>query len=409
MTRSTNSRLVLVAGLTASLFGVACLLVGTARAAEATRPDPDAVATDKAATDSEQKLLVVYVLRDVDGQIVLDTVPQVFPDAEIKLGSKANQVIVYATQSGHKIVEELIKALDVPPEAREKKKDYANTVEIYSLKHADGQTVAAIASAVVPEAMLTFEYDNKRLIAYASASDHERLKELIKRIDVLPEREDQIKVFQLIHAEAAPMAQAVSEILDTEEVRLAVDTRTNSLIAVGPESTLNVIEALLLRLDEAQEPRKSEETFRVRIVWFAEGSPDDEPAKLDEDLQAVQAELSKIGVGPIRSVGQVMVNTAPGGEFQIGCAAAMGDEPTDLRINGALDLEQRKKPLLTIEINAMLLQTMGDAADGGPRIQRRVELKTDTAATLGHFTVLGVTPTGERSLAFAVQVVPDDK
>ena len=56
----------------------------------------------------------------------------------------------------------------------------------------------------------------------------------------------------------------------------------------------------------------------------------------------------------------------------------------------------------------MLLQTMGDAADGGPRIQRQVELKTDIAAPLGHFVVLGVTPAGEKSLAFAVQVKPAD-
>lgn len=140
---------------------------------------------------------------------------------------------VDASRKGHEVVKELIKTLDVPPDAREKKDD-ANTVEIYSLKHVDGQTIAAMAPVVVPRAMLTFEHASKRLIAYASASDHERLKELIKRIDVLPEREEQIKVFHLIHAEAAPMAQAVSEILDMEEVRIAVAAQCSSRDCLWP-------------------------------------------------------------------------------------------------------------------------------------------------------------------------------
>ena len=403
--RCTISQFVVGFGLTASLAGMLCLSVGMAGAAEATPRNPDAVAPDKAAPDDEQNLLVVYPLRHVDGQTVLMTARMVAPDAQLALGSKANQVIVHGPRSAHEAVAELLEKVDVESEAG---KEEEKTVEVYSLTHVDGQTVAEIASEVVPHAMMTLEHASKRLIAYASASDHERLKEFIKRIDVLPEREEQVKVFNLIHAEAAPMAQAVSEILHTEEVKLAVDTRTNSLMAVGPESTLSVIEALLLRLDEP-EPRKSEETFRVRIVWFAEGSPDDEAAKLDNDLLAVQAELSRIGVGPFHSMGQVMVNTAPGGVFQIGCPAALGDEPADLKIDGALDLERRERPLLTIKITAMRRGFRGGGgATGFPGIERLVELQTDIAAPLGHCVVLGVTPVQEKTLAFVVQVQSDD-
>jgi len=409
MMRCTISRFVVGFGLTASLIGMLCLSVGMAGAAEVTDPGPDMVAPDEAAPDDEQKLLIVYALRHADGQTVLTTLSQIFADADatITLDANTNRVLVHATRSWHSAMEELIKTLDVPPVAGEKKEKMI-TLEVYSIKHVDGQTLVSIALQVFPEAVLTFEPASKRLIAYALASDQERLKEFIKRIDVLPEHEEQVKVINLIHAEAAPMAQAVSEILDTEEVRIAVDTRTNSLMAVGPESTLSVIEALLLRLD-APEPRKSEETFRVRIVWFAEGSPDDEAAKLDNDLLAVQAELSRIGVGPFHSMGQVMVNTAPGGEFQIGCPAALGDEPADLKINGALDLERRERPLLTIEITAMRRGFRGGAgATGFPGNERLVELQTDIAAPLGHCVVLGVTPVQEKTLAFAVQVRSED-
>jgi len=405
MMRCTISRFVVGFGLRASLVAMLCLSVGMAGAAEVADSDPYAVAPDEAAPDDEQKLLTAYALRHADGQTVLTILSQVFADADatITLDPKTNRVLVHATRSWHSAMEELIKTLDVPPDAGEKKEEMI-TLEVYSLKHVDGQTVVAMVSQVFPDAVLTFDPASSRLIAYALASDQERLKGLIQRIDVLPEHDEQVKVINLIHAEAAPMAQAVSEILDTEEVRIAVDTRTNSLIAVGPESTLSVIEALLLRLDEP-EPRKSEETFRVRIVWFAEGSPDDEAAKLDNDLLAVQAELSRIGVGPFHSMGQVVVNTAPGGEFQIGCPAALGDEPADLKINGFLNFERRERPLLAIKITATRRGFRGGGgATGFPGDERLVELQTDIAAPLGHCVVLGVTPVSEKTLAFAVQV-----
>lgn len=407
--RCTNSRFAVGLGLLASLVGVFCLSVGPAAAADATLPDPYAVASKKAAPKDEQKLLVVYPLRHVDGQTVLTTVPQVFPDATVTLDSRTNRVLVHASRSGHAVVEELIKALDVPPEAGEKKEEQ-NTLEVYSLKYADGQTVVMMAAEVVPDAMMTLDSDSKRLIAYASASEHKRLKEFIQQIDIAPESGggDQIKVFQLVHTEAAWIAQAVSEIIDTEGVKMAVDSRTNSILAAGPERTLEGVEALLMRLDQESPGRKSEEAFRVRIVWFAEGSPGNDTAKLDKDLQAVQAELSRIGIGPIRSVGQVMVNTTSGGEFQIGCSAKLGDDLADLKISGALDIMEQKTPLLRIEINAMAEHKAGDGVARGSAIVRLVELSTEIAAPLGHCVVLGVTPVQEKTLAFAVQVQSDD-
>ena len=114
--RCTSSYVVVVFGLVASLVGISCPLVGTASAAEATPPDPDAAAAEKAVADDEQKLLKVYPLKYVDGQTVLATAPQVAPDVTITLDSRVNRVMVHASRSGHAVVEELIKALDVPPD-----------------------------------------------------------------------------------------------------------------------------------------------------------------------------------------------------------------------------------------------------------------------------------------------------
>jgi len=346
---------------------------------------------------------MIYSLRYVDGQTILKTIPQFLPDVKVTLDPRTNRVLVHASQSRHEVVEELIEALDIPPEAGAKEE---NTLEVYSLKYADGRTVADLVGEILPEIMFTMEHP-RRMVVYASPSDQERLKKLVQRIDTTPERGagDQIKVFSLVHTDAASIAQAVSGIIDMDSMRIAIDERTNSLLATGPEGMLSVLEALLLRMDQSPEAPRPGEALRVRVVWFGEGSPEDEPAKLDKDLQAVQDELTRIGVGPVRSMGQVMINTASGGEFQIGCSAKLGDDPADLKISGVLGLEQ-KSPLLKIEICAMG-ERKGGAA-GSTAIVQFVELSTEIVAPLGHCIVLGVTPVQEKTLAFVVQVRSDD-
>ena len=62
------------------------------------------------------------------------------------------------------------------------------------------------------------------------------------------------------------------EIVDLENVKISVDHRTNSLLVVGPQSTLDLMEAILLRLDEQAVPKpKPQKDHRVRVIWLVSG------------------------------------------------------------------------------------------------------------------------------------------
>jgi hypothetical protein len=148
--------------------------------------------------------------------------------------------------------------------------------------------------------------------------------------------EDQLKVFNLLNAEARSMLALITKIAGSEKVKFAVDPRTNSLLAAGPASELSIIEAILSRLDERSDGLL-EKTFCVRIVWFAEGTAGGEQLKSDGDLLAVQRELSKMGAEEIGPAGQTMVSVTSGGTFQISCSAMFGDGSAYLTIDGILD------------------------------------------------------------------------
>ncbi len=126
--------------------------------------------------------------------------------------------------------------------------------------------------------------------------------------------EKMIKVFPLVYASADEVRQIVSELMElskngaprinmprgmrvpTAELRISADPRTNSLIAKGPEAELQVIEALVERLDVqvkdgVARQRNAGEDLRKRV------------AKLEkeiEQLKARQPTAPKIRLGDPR-------------------------------------------------------------------------------------------------------------
>jgi hypothetical protein len=125
--------------------------------------------------------------------------------------------------------------------------------------------------------------------------------------------------------------------------------------------------------------------------------------KADEELLAVLQELSQLGIEGLHPIGQTIVSTAAGGKFHVNCSTMLGDGALDLRIQGGLNLRQFV-PHLAIDISAERDRAgqneAGDAA--GPA--RLVDLSTEIVAPLGHYVVLGVTPTQAKTCAFVVQV-----
>ena len=69
---------------------------------------------------------------------------------------------------------------------------------------------------------------------------------------------DAIKVFSLVNSDAELLTQTMQPLfVKTSDTLIVYDKRTNSVIAKGAESELAILEALLLRIDEAP-------TYKIR-------------------------------------------------------------------------------------------------------------------------------------------------
>jgi hypothetical protein len=215
-----------------------------------------------------------------------------------------------------------------------------------------------------------------------------------------------MKVLSLVNTEAHVMLSLVQHIFGSD-VKIAVDPRTNSLIAAGPESRLAEMEALLMRLDETADRNLRAKSYRLRIVWFAQQPTGDEVVVSDDELLPVAGALTKLGIKTIHQMGQTAVQVITGSPFHITSSAALGDGPAEVKIKGVLDV-QETTPHLQIEIAAEREEAVEFGGDRAPNGTRLVDLSTHIVAPVGHCVVLGVTPARGSTLAFVVQIQGED-
>jgi general secretion pathway protein D len=128
-----------------------------------------------------------------------------------------------------------------------------------------------LQSGIMMNVRITAESRSNSLVVSAPPDCLPLIEALIHQMDRLPVAEAQVKVFTIINSDASSLAEMLDTLFSTTQtsasqpayrtgaqegesslvnLRFAVDVRTNSIIATGSEGDLNVVEAILLRLDE---------------------------------------------------------------------------------------------------------------------------------------------------------------
>jgi hypothetical protein len=325
-------------------------------------------------------------------------------------------------------VEELIETLDVAPD---RDKPQPGQFQVYPLQHVDAAAaVRALQllmlspgepSGLADRVRIDADPKTNRLLVYAPLALHMEVQAALERLDAPaePGGDQQVKVFELYNSDAATLAETVSGLLDAAEVTISVDPRSNSLIAKGSKGILEMLEALLLRLDEQEEHEKGpppSATYHVRVVWLASGLPEGTGTEPADDLGEVLAELAKVGVSGVRQVGQAMVYTLPDGEFEITCSPMLDESFTEMEISGEL-MELHGTPYLDIQLSAEQRKAVPLPFPSGRSESSRptrsvtegiVNLVTKIAAPYGHYVVLGVTPVRQTTSVFVVRVTESD-
>jgi type II secretion system protein D len=151
---------------------------------------------------------------------------------------------------------------------------------VLELLTADVEGQRLVRSGILNDVQITADPHTNTLVVTAPAESMDLLAALIQQLDS-PSAVAQIKVFKIVNGDANSLMAMLSTLLPSQEVagpqlagaegegtlvpvRFSVDVRTNSIIATGSRGDLEIIGALLLRLDEEDVRQRINEVYRLK-------------------------------------------------------------------------------------------------------------------------------------------------
>ena len=156
--------------------------------------------------------------------------------------------------------------------------------KIFPLQFVDAAEVLNLVDGLVQDDAPRMVMDRRlnRVYAHGHPNSLKLLERLIAEIDVETppvEAGTIIKVFRLGNSAALDVANVLSDLIGTEQaktVRLSVDESQNSIVVSGKPVDLEVMEALIQRLDdsnggEKQTSESTPENIIVRVTWLVDG------------------------------------------------------------------------------------------------------------------------------------------
>ena len=263
------------------------------------------------ATTLSQTIETFFASRRQDGELA----PEIIAEAD----DRSNSLVVSGGPADLEEIAQLIKELDTSKTSR------VNDLRIFYLKYTVATELSATLQATLqsgqlgsqaatttttrsaPGLQLTDPKDpartigggimegvtitpNRRANAVIISAPKDvmaLIESLVKQLDVLPEALAQIKVFALVNSDASTMIRTlralfaqlqanpnqvnVTTSVDSEssplvDLSFSIDERTNSILASGTREQLEVVEAIVLRLDSSDIEERKTDVYRLKNV-----------------------------------------------------------------------------------------------------------------------------------------------
>lgn len=144
-------------------------------------------------------------------------------------------------------------------------------------------------SGLLNDVTISADAGSNAILVRAPIKSMDLIAALIRQLDALPQAEAQIKVFTIVNGDATTLATMLQQLFGQAQggggaqgqnffnqsitasgentlvpLRFSVDPRTNSIVASGAPGDLNVVEAILVRLDEGDIRQRKTTVYRLK-------------------------------------------------------------------------------------------------------------------------------------------------
>jgi general secretion pathway protein D len=146
----------------------------------------------------------------------------------------------------------------------------------------DAQGKRLLQSGILTDVRITADPRANALVVIGPSESMELIEALVRQLDQIPAAEAQIKVFTIVNGDALSLLQMLQNLFGQQAagpgvtgvvsatenplvpLRFSADQRTNSIIASGSAGDLQVVEAILLRLDESDVRQRQSKVYRLK-------------------------------------------------------------------------------------------------------------------------------------------------
>ncbi|MEE8451324.1 MAG: secretin N-terminal domain-containing protein [Thermoguttaceae bacterium] len=126
-----------------------------------------------------QQTITAYSIKDVDATVALQLLEELLPGVKLLHDTSGEAIIAFARESDHQLIATTLKQMQVPEDEQSKPR-----LAVYPLQYTDVDTVSDVLRDVVPDAEVTEDEREDRLIVMASPADHTVIEGVIEQMDV---------------------------------------------------------------------------------------------------------------------------------------------------------------------------------------------------------------------------------
>ncbi|MBX3414103.1 MAG: hypothetical protein KF708_15555 [Pirellulales bacterium] len=252
----------------------------------------------KEAPADKKPELKVYPLRAGNARSILDFLMQVTPSARLAIDPKTGSLAAWATPGDQELIAGAVSQLDTDSADRDR------TLEVYTLHKAEPATMVAALAALVPEARISAGGSAGRVVAFATPTDHERIKELIARLDVdVPaEQVPQLQVYQLTFDDVAELTTLLAKVVP--KAQATFDQKAKRLSVIATPADQETVRATVEQVEKAT-PKETEDELQTHKVSLANHR------KVTTALSTLGEQLPGIRVIPDATTGEIAIWAQP--------------------------------------------------------------------------------------------------
>lgn len=123
-------------------------------------------------------VVIGYTLEHADAEVVSKALTTWRPQLSVQVDTRDNRLVVGGRAADQPRIAAMIEQLDIPSAQGGR-----STLEVYTLKNGSSDVVAELVRKMFPAMEITADRRNRRLMATGSPRDHEKLRQMLERVD----------------------------------------------------------------------------------------------------------------------------------------------------------------------------------------------------------------------------------